>query len=344
MTPPYMRPTQPATPAVYKNSPRQNIRRRYKREDLLQIVPNFINNDQLPRIAATWLRIADISPSGVYDPRCLKLSALHSVAVDFPKTGIPVKHEDIPYAPNMVPDWSMSELGSEDYSKSFLDRVYPSDRALGHLYRAISLPAVEEARVEGRAQRSAASARRRLSLSAAEEGLAGGSELHDHPMLPAVQQLVTTVAPEAAEQCARGELSHLVQLLNQYCVDLRLVCQQNTLSRSRRAQLTEEELVTGTIVARVSTLRYRGRDNHMTRMNEQMVLLKNRVCAELAGDTDAPAWQRVRRASTAWKLSVVDGQFGSNSFGLIALGALFETVKEIEDEAARAAAATAARE
>ncbi|EJD54735.1 RdRP-domain-containing protein [Auricularia subglabra TFB-10046 SS5] len=341
MKPAYMRPPEPAAPAMYKNSPRQDIGRRYRKEDLLKVVPDFINNDQLPRIAATWLRIADISPQGVYDPRCLKLSALHSIAVDFPKTGIPVKHADIPQAPNMFPDWSMSELGAADHNKSFMDRIYPSDRALGHLYRAISLPAVGEARTEGRAQREAAKARRKLTHSAAEEGLASGAELLAHPMLPAVDQLVSTIAPQASEECARDELSDLVQLLNQYCVDLRLVCQQNTLSRSRRAQLTEEELVTGTIVARVSSLHYRGRENHMARMNEQMGLLKTRICAELAGEMSTQTWQRVRRASTAWKLSVVDDQFGSSSFGLIALGALFETVKELEDGAARAAAKAA---
>ncbi|EJD54733.1 RdRP-domain-containing protein [Auricularia subglabra TFB-10046 SS5] len=325
---PSLRPTKPAGPAMYKNTPRQDIGRPYTMEDIYEFFTNFVINDQLPRIASLWLRIADSSEESVYNEQCMKLAELHSVAVDYPKTGVPVNHSDIPQAPNRIPDWSISELGASDR-----DRVYRSEKALGYLFRAVSLPAVEEAREEGRAQSSAAKARKQLTLQAAQKELVLNAALRTHPMLPAIEWLIYTTAPLAlAGDGSPSVLSDLVQLLNQYCVDLRLICQHNTLSRSRRSQLTEEELVAGTIVARVSSAQFRKREDHMTRMNEQMERLRERICAELAGDDDVQPWQRVQRAFTAWKLSVLDGEFGSSSFGLIALGALLGAVNELEDE------------
>ena len=52
---------------------------------------DFFANDQLSRIASLHLTLADMSPFGVFDPRCLDLASLHSTAVDFSKTGIPVR-------------------------------------------------------------------------------------------------------------------------------------------------------------------------------------------------------------------------------------------------------------
>ena len=47
-------------------------------------------------VAITWLIIADQSEESIFDKDCLKLSQLHSDAVDFPKSGQPVELRSIP--------------------------------------------------------------------------------------------------------------------------------------------------------------------------------------------------------------------------------------------------------
>lgn len=56
---------------------------------------------------------ADLSPTGVFDERCLRLSDLHNIAVDYPKTGIPaiLKDED---RPKRYPDF-MAKRGRDCY-------------------------------------------------------------------------------------------------------------------------------------------------------------------------------------------------------------------------------------
>lgn len=68
----------PAVPAQYKNSARQRLDRPYTMDDITEFAANFIVNDQLPRIAATWLKLADAQQLGPYHPDCLKLSELHA--------------------------------------------------------------------------------------------------------------------------------------------------------------------------------------------------------------------------------------------------------------------------
>lgn len=50
-----------------------------------------MKNDALGRIATLHQTLADQRELGVFDPDCLTLANLHSTAVDFSKTGIPVR-------------------------------------------------------------------------------------------------------------------------------------------------------------------------------------------------------------------------------------------------------------
>jgi len=59
-------------------------------DDVAEFFVDYISSDVLGVIAINWLIIADQSSLGVFDPDCLKLSELHSDAVDYPKSGQPV--------------------------------------------------------------------------------------------------------------------------------------------------------------------------------------------------------------------------------------------------------------
>lgn len=57
--------------------------------DIIRSFTNYIQNDNISRIATAHVAIADLSPVGALDERCLFLAKQHSIAVDFSKTGLP---------------------------------------------------------------------------------------------------------------------------------------------------------------------------------------------------------------------------------------------------------------
>ena len=68
----------------------REIERQVDVADMAEFFLEFMENDQLGRIAVLHQVLADQSPGGTFDSKCLKLADMHSTAVDFSKTGIPV--------------------------------------------------------------------------------------------------------------------------------------------------------------------------------------------------------------------------------------------------------------
>ena len=77
------------TPASYVPAQPMDIGRTVTVEDMTGFFIDFMQNDQLGRIATLHQVLAD-GEQGTRSPSCLELAALHSTAVDFSKTGIPV--------------------------------------------------------------------------------------------------------------------------------------------------------------------------------------------------------------------------------------------------------------
>jgi hypothetical protein len=61
------------------------------RDDITNFFIQFMATDQLGRIATLHKVLADQREQGTLDFDCLKLANMHSTAVDFSKTGIPVR-------------------------------------------------------------------------------------------------------------------------------------------------------------------------------------------------------------------------------------------------------------
>ncbi|KAJ1657205.1 hypothetical protein IWQ61_003356 [Dispira simplex] len=87
---------------------------------------DYIISDNLGQIANAHLVHADRSPHGVRDPKCLQLAQLHSLAVDYPKTGRAAEL-DPKLRPREYPDF----MEKPDKCS------YRSTGVLGHLYRAV---------------------------------------------------------------------------------------------------------------------------------------------------------------------------------------------------------------
>ncbi|RUS28913.1 RNA dependent RNA polymerase-domain-containing protein [Jimgerdemannia flammicorona] len=94
--------------------------------DIKRFFVNYILNDNLGMIANAHLAHADKSPEGAKDGRCLKLAQLHSIAVDFPKTGNPAIFKSDLRATEF-PDF----MGKKDKP------MYESKKVLGIIYRSI---------------------------------------------------------------------------------------------------------------------------------------------------------------------------------------------------------------
>ncbi|KAJ2957340.1 hypothetical protein NQZ79_g6942 [Umbelopsis isabellina] len=84
---------------------------------------NYINNDNLGQIANAHLAAADRSPRGAMDGACIRLAQLHSLAVDFPKSGKPAKLDE-ELRVRVFPDF-MEKKDKETYhSKKILGKIY----------------------------------------------------------------------------------------------------------------------------------------------------------------------------------------------------------------------------
>ncbi|KAG0466712.1 hypothetical protein HPP92_018292 [Vanilla planifolia] len=94
-------------------------------EEIQHFFVNYIVNDNLGAISTAHLVYAESEPLKARSPKCLELAVLHSMAVDFAKTGIPA---EMPRAlkPKEFPDFMER-----------LDRpIHVSKGILGKLYRA----------------------------------------------------------------------------------------------------------------------------------------------------------------------------------------------------------------
>lgn len=83
-------------PADYPRVSPVDIGRVVTKDDMADFFINFMETDRLGVIATRHLIMADQLTKGSCDPECKLLAQLHSMAVDFSKTGIPVKMEDLP--------------------------------------------------------------------------------------------------------------------------------------------------------------------------------------------------------------------------------------------------------
>ncbi|KAI9322600.1 RNA dependent RNA polymerase-domain-containing protein [Dichotomocladium elegans] len=94
--------------------------------DIKKFFVNYINNDNLGQIANAHLATADASPNGALDGNCLRLAQLHSLAVDFPKSGRPAKFES-----------NLRVKKFPDFMQKKDKEMYESSKILGQIYRGI---------------------------------------------------------------------------------------------------------------------------------------------------------------------------------------------------------------
>jgi len=209
---------------------------------------------------------------------------------------------------------------------------YESSRAIGRLFRAIDLP-VEQQNYEtkSRPRRPKDKRTNDKALEDVVDGLSNFSlaEARNHdPLFAAVEDRVNEfIDTDIREE--EDEVS-VSEWFSRYTSELHGICASNTLSHARTAQLSEEEAIIGTIVQKTSQPRHR--NDTIAKLREGTDVLVRAIREELAGDDSIGIFRHLQRAWLAWELSVSQGkEFGAQSFGWVALGAIFEAIREIEE-------------
>jgi RNA-dependent RNA polymerase len=117
-----------------------------------------------------------------------------------------------------------------------------------------------------------------------------------------------------------------------YVDELAYICLTHTLTSTNDVRLQEEEIVVGTILAKCSQRRWR--KDRMHRMRTHSQVLVQEVQRGFMNNLDnAPAEQiqkGLTKAWNAWDFSLRHSKnFGANSFGLIALGIIFDCLEKL---------------
>ncbi|CEL58060.1 hypothetical protein RSOLAG1IB_02805 [Rhizoctonia solani AG-1 IB] len=304
-------------PAEYPPAPKKRIDGRpCTMDDVKDFICDFITSDMVGIISTQHLKLADYRTMGVSDPDCLKLAELHSRAVDFPKSGTPVTSSEMPRLVRMPrPDWDAGELGF----RSTRDEVYPSQRALGQLYRAIRLS--EE----------------KLSHQGTHPTTRFGTNLdpriHGHPLPrdkfdPIAHYLRNSLARYIhVDNVPPNYFIESIELLEEYVGELTRIC--NTYALTPRSIISEEEVVAGTILE-LTSQRRRRRDmiSEMRTASSALVANVRDVLRGMEmGESDLEDW--MVRSWAAYQVSMLSDEFGRKSFGLLALGNAFEAMESM---------------
>ncbi|KAJ1338747.1 RNA-dependent RNA polymerase [Microdochium nivale] len=147
-------------PADYPRVPPLELNRDVETADMINFFVQFMATDQLGLIANRHLIYADQLPEGTRERHCISLAQLHSTAVDYSKTGVPVDIQELRqirpprYRPDFMAPTPPANLKNRDEivfetpilpSDEFDEddasgphyQFYKSDRVLGKLYRNI---------------------------------------------------------------------------------------------------------------------------------------------------------------------------------------------------------------
>ncbi|KAG8945820.1 hypothetical protein FRC04_012267 [Tulasnella sp. 424] len=297
-----LHPTKYEIAAAYDPSERHILKRPSTIKDVAEFVIQYMTHDTLGLIGINHLRLADQRPEGVLDKDCLHYAKLYSDAVDYPKTGMPVKIDGMP-KPTDIPDWYCPESADPNNGD-----YYESIRALGVLFRAIQLGDPEPAPVDRPVNQ-------------------------EDTVRNALEEKVFSILNNSEVEAVDDHFFH--QLFARFSYDLKYQCATHSLAQSANSRLNEEEVVLGTILGKTTALnesrKRRALTERLAKQSQNLVRLMKR---EIIGDRSVFSLpEQLGRAWTclevAWEMARAN-KFGKNSFSLIALTSVLDVLYEID--------------
>ena len=207
---------------------------------------------------------------------------------------------------------------------------YESRRILGRLFRRIDLPEVDPAGEEHR-QRQRQARTRNLDVNSLADDL-GHIALRDadeDPVRLAVREQVNVFIDVDEEPCQLVR-TVIAQLFQYHAGELQGICATHVLSHRRTSTLTEEEVLVGTIIEKTNLPRRRR--EAMAQMREHTDYLVRHLRSQLLPAEGELLTVALRRCWAAWQLSMAERKlFGAKTFGWVALGSIFDTIRDIEE-------------
>jgi len=274
-------------------------------DDICDFVVEYINSDVLGLLSDRHLIIADQSKYGTRDPQCIALAQLCSQAVDYPKNGVPVDARESPrFLIPYKPDWKQAE--DDDPRRT---DYYESSRALGELFRNI---AISEPSRPDKIKRPTHSAPLSDSISKA--------------LRPYIERQLHLF------QNKDDQFEETVNLFQRYVDELRYICITHALSDAPEVRLVEEEVVVGIIMAKCSQHRWRRDKQYRMRLHSSTLVadISRKLFRRVAEPSRAQLTEGLARAWLAWDFSTRNAEFfGAKSFGLVALGVIFNILEEM---------------
>jgi RNA-dependent RNA polymerase len=246
----------------------------------------------------------------------MKLAELFNRAVDYAKNGEPVDiYNNLPRPlTKFKPDWHKAEVTGArepDY--------YHSDRALGHLFRNISLLDPDEPI-------------KHFPIMSAES-IAPMEDVISCALAPLVQRTLnlTPKAPGA-------ENSQAEELHTHFAYEMRYICITHALVDAPDVRLTEEEVVLGTILANCTQPRWRSDRTYRMKLHAEGLLHDIRTwvipvkISEEGQRTDSGEDYRAGLLTAwaiwGWAQHHRDKEF-VESFSLVMLGIVLDCLKHL---------------
>ncbi|KAI0306233.1 RNA dependent RNA polymerase-domain-containing protein [Multifurca ochricompacta] len=285
-------------------------------EDICDFIVEYINSDVMGLLADRHIVIADQSKDGVFDERCMRLAALCSKAVDYPKNGVPVDIHNNNLPKTLIkfkPDWHKAEVtGARE-----LD-YYVSDRALGHLFRNIKLLDPNEP-IDG------------LPTTSGE--IAPLQDPISLILAPLVQTTLNLEAGAEAPGPPGPENAQAERLHAHYMREMTYICVTHTLVDAPDVRLKEEEVVLGTILANCTQPRWRNDRSHRMRIHAESLLRD--ISVQIIQSDGPPTPEQLREGLPVawgmwgWAQHHRDKEF-IKSFSLVALRIILDCLKRLD--------------
>ena len=252
----------------------------------------------------------------------MRLAELCSKAVDFAKNGVPVDIHGLPKPlSKLKPDWDKKEVtGARELE------YYESDKALGFMFRTISLRDQDEP-IDGFPTTSPD------LIPPLQDPISLAVAPLVHTTLNT--NITTTTSPTDADQePPAAEIPQAEALHARYVREMRYICVTYTLVDSPDVRLKEEEVVLGVILATTTQPRWRSDRAQRMRVHSGALVRDMRAQIVRKADEDEPTEEEQRVGLlTAWDMWCWaqhhrDKDF-IEGFSLIALGVVLDCLKRL---------------
>ncbi|KAF8267893.1 RdRP-domain-containing protein [Lactarius quietus] len=284
-------------------------------DDICKFIVEFIQSDIMGMLLNRHITIADQSKDGVFDDRCMRLAELCRKAVDYAKNGVPVDiHDKLPkLLIKFKPDWDKKEVtGARELE------FYESDRALGHMFRSITLRDPSEP-IDGFPTTPPG------TVAPLEDPIT-------RTLAPLVQSTLNTTAPTPPT----AEIPQPEELHATYVREMRYICLTHTLVDAPDVRLKEEEVVLGTILATTRQPRWDAYRAFHMRVHSGALVRDIRAQMVPKAEEGEPTDDEMRAGlPIAWQMWCwaqehrdTDKEF-IEGFSLIALGAVLDCLKHL---------------